>query len=233
MVSPCDWPLSPDECCETVDGINTEIIENAISTASNMMTRLSGYTIGQCSGTIRPLTICGECRGYCCGGADGIRLIGKDARQITQVSRVRLGPDVYPVTDWRFDEETQMLWHVPPGTWPHKDARWDEDGTGEAFSVDVIMGAEPDAWARAVGTLLACELVRSCTNQKCRLPKNATSVSSQGVTVTLSDADVKALLPEVAGWVAVVNPYDAVLPARMFSPDLAHEVRGGGGCCGC
>lgn len=232
MVSPCDWPLEPGECCDNIEAVSDTVVEGAISTASDMLSRLSGYTIGQCAATVRPLTMCGRCRSYCCGGADGIRLFGKDARPVTEVSRVRIGADTVPANQWRFDEDTQMLWHVPPGRWPHRDERWSEDGTGEAFAVDVIMGAEPDAYARAIGTLLACEFIRNCTGKKCRLPKNATQVSSQGVTVTLSDAEIKALLPEVAGWVKIVNPHNAALPARMFSPDLETVYAGGGGCCG-
>lgn len=230
---PCDWPLDVSQCCDDLTGVPDETIDAAVSQASALMTRLSGYTIGQCAETIRPLGQCPKCRDWCCGGADGIRLFAKDAKPITAVSRVRIGPTIIPAGTWRFDEQLQMLWRVPNNTWPKRDNRWEEAGTGEAFAVDVITGAEPDAYARGVGTLLACELLKSCLDRKCRLPKNATTVSAQGITITLSDQDLKTLLPEVAGWTKLVNPYNATLPGRVFSPDLASRYLGsGGGCCG-
>lgn len=226
----CPWPLDVTQCCEDLNEDDQEVIENAIAQASALMTRLSGFTIGQCDLTIRPLETCKRCRGWCCGGTDGIRLMTKDALPIESVSEVRIGATVVDPDTWRFDEEEQMLWRVPPDVWPKKDERWAEDGTGEAFTVDVTVGIEPDAYSRAVGTLLACEIVRSCKGQKCRLPKNATQVVGQGITITLSDQEIKTLLPEVAGWVQIVNPYGAMLPARVMSPDLEPEFRGG--CCG-
>lgn len=231
MAGPCDWPLDITQCCDDMTGVTPELIEAAVSRASSMMSRLSGFTIGQCADSVRPLNVCKECRGWCCGGADGIRLMAKDARTITNVSRVRIGATTLAADTWRFDAPTQMLWRVPPDKWPKKDERWMDPGAGEAFVVDVTTGAEPDAWARSVGTLLACEFINSCLNRKCRLPKNTTQVTGQGITVTMSEQEIVALLPEVAGWVQVVNPHNAVLPARMMSPDLESYYTGGG-CCG-
>lgn len=229
MAGPCDWPLNPSQCCDELPD-DEGLIESAISQASALMARLSGFTIGQCADSVRPLEVCKRCRSWCCGGTDGIRLVSKDGLPISAVSRVRVGPTSLSATTWRFDEEQQMLWRVPPDVWPKKDPRWEDAGTGEAFVVDVVTGIEPDAYSRAVGTLLACEIIKSCTNKKCRLPKNATQVVGQGITITLSDQEIKTLLPEVAGWVQIVNPYNATLPARVFSPDLEPAFRGG--CCG-
>ena len=232
MAGPCDWPLDVTQCCDDLSEVTDEIIESAVSQASALMARLSGYTIGQCNSTVRPLGMCPRCRSWCCGGTDGLRLVTKDALPVSAVSRVRIGATTIPVDKWRFDEEYQMLWAVDPYRWPKKDDRSAADGAGEAFVVDVTTGIEPDAWARAVGTLLACEFLKSCTGQKCRLPKNATQVVGQGVTITLSDQDIKTLLPEVSGWVQVVNPYNAQLPGRIFSSDLEPGHRGAGYCCG-
>lgn len=226
----CPWPLDVTQCCDSIDENDAEVVASAIAQASALMTRLSGYTIGECEQTIRPLEICGRCRSWCCGGTDGIRLAAKDYLPIASVTRVRVGPTGVDPSTWRFDEETQMLWRVPPDVWPRKDERWAEAGTGEAFVVDVVVGTEPDVHSRAVATLLACEIVRSCKGQKCRLPKNATQVVGQGITITLSDQEIKTLLPEVAGWMQIVNPYNATLPARVMSPDLESGFRGG--CCG-
>lgn len=229
---PCDWPLDVTKCCDDLSGVSDATKEAAVAEASVIMARLSGYTIGKCIDTIRPLGQCPKCRNWCCGGADGIRLTAHDARPITGVAEVRIGPVIVPSNSWRFDEQLQMLWRKPGETWPKRDNRWEEDGTGEAFVVDVVTGVEPDAYARGVGTLLACELLKGCLGRKCRLPKNTTTVNAQGITITLSDRDLKTLLPEVGGWAKLVNPYNATLPARVFSPELESAYLGGGGCCG-
>lgn len=229
----CSWPLDVTECCKPVSEDDGEVIERAIAKASTMMTRLSGYRIGQCSAAIRPLAACRECRTSCCGGADGVRLSGPDGRPVTEVTKVRIGPTEIPSTGWRFENKTQTLWRVPPDKWPKQDEVWSQDGSGEAFVVDIIMGAEPDEWAIDVATELACELVKSCKNQPCRIPKNAVNINAQGVNVLLDDQDLKTIIPAVGGWVEAVNPYNAVLPGRLFSADLKkapNKVRGG--CCG-
>ena len=94
MTDPCDWDLDLDDCCSPPE--DDTLFEKAISRASTMMLRLSGYRIGQCASSIRPLSACKECRTHCCGGADGLRLMGPDGRPITAVDKVWLGADEYP-----------------------------------------------------------------------------------------------------------------------------------------
>jgi hypothetical protein len=235
FIESCDWPLcdeSPSEspsdvclaCCTSIAGADPEIVQRAISRASEMMRRLSGYNVGQCVAELRPLTTCSECRSSCCGGSDGIRLEGPNGEPVAEVLEVMVGATVVDESTYRFDVEKQMLWTVPPARWPKRDDRWADCGTEGAFCITALVGNEPDAWALKVARELACELVKSCTpGQKCRIPRNATQVVGQGITVTLSDRDFKVLLPEVGGWVEAVNPYNAVLPAKVFSP----ENRGG------
>jgi hypothetical protein len=156
---------------------------------------------------------------------------------VRDVTDVRLGADSYPNNDWFFDRETQTLWRTPPGAWPVRDERWSAVGTGEAFAVDVVVGTKPDPWALSVAAALTCELYKLCRGGKCRLPKNATSVTAQGVTISLNENEIRYFLPEVAAWVAQVNPHNARLPSRVSSPDTEPSVipsagRSTGGCCG-
>lgn len=221
----CIWPINTDNCCEAPadesPGDPDEIVVRLAGVASSILTRLSGYTIGLCEATVRPLDICKVCRGWCCGGADGIRLSGPMGLPVYDVTAVRLGPVEYPLSDWRYDREKNTLWHTPPGSWPTRDERWSDCGEGDAFCVDIVTGTPPDAWALNVAETLTCELVASCRpGSKCRLPKNATQITAQGVTVQLRDDEISLFLPEVAAWVHAVNPYGARLPARVWSPDL-------------
>lgn len=218
----CTWPLDVTECCPPGDeyGTDPDLLERVILQTSAMMSRLSGYMIGLCTATIRPLDNCAECRHTCCGGVDGIMLSGPNGFWIDQVVQVTFGDDIINPATYRFDRDQQMLWRIPGLSWPTRDTRWIECGDDDAFCVDVLVGSEPDAWALAVANSLACELLKSCTGQKCRIPRNATQVTGQGVTVTLSDQEISTLLPEVSGWVKVVNRYNVSAPARVFSPDI-------------
>jgi hypothetical protein len=232
----CPWPVDAEGCgLAELDAENPVFIAS-LETASSIMTRLSAYTVGLCEAEVRPLHLCRECRSWCCGGADSIRVMGPAATTVWDVTRVRLGATEYEPTSWRFDRESRMLYRVPPDVWPKKDEKWSNAGEGEAFVVDVQIGTPPDAWALDVVARLTKELYLSCTGTKCRLPSNVTTVTSQGITVRLRDNEINTFIPELGAWVAAVNPHGARLPAAVFSPDIAGSHRGAlsasGGCCG-
>jgi hypothetical protein len=233
----CPWPIDVD-ACRIADLEYTEpVLIDAVATASSIMTRLSAYTVGLCESQIRPLNMCRSCRTWCCGGADGIYLVGPYGLGVWDVADVRLGATTYDVSTWHFDRTDRMLYRVPPDVWPTKDEKWSPPGTGEAFVVDAVIGTPPDAWALDVATRLVRELVLSCIGAKCRLPSNVTTVSSQGITVRLRDEEVNTFIPELAAWVHAVNPHGARLPGAVFSPEVARgrlsASFSGGGCCGC
>lgn len=205
---------------------------HAVATASSIMTRLSGYTVGTCEVELRPLHLCPECRSWCCGGADGIYLTGPFGLNVWDVTQVRLGATEYEEDTWRFDRESRTLYRVPPDRWPHRDEKWSAPGAGDAFVVDAQVGTPPDPWALDVAGRLVKELILSCTNGKCRLPSNVTTVTAVGVTVRLRDDEINHFIPELGAWVNAVNPHGARLPGAVFSPDIAPARRNGSGCCG-
>lgn len=232
----CPWPVDAESCGLADLDPESPVFLNAVDTASSIMTRLSAYTIGLCETEIRPLNMCRECRSWCCGGGDSIRLMGTFAMPVWDVTRVRLGAVEYNSATWRFDRDSRMLYRTPPDVWPTKDEKWSNAGEGDAFVVDAEIGTPPDAWALDVVARLVKELYLSCMGAKCRLPSNVTTVTSQGVTVRLRDDEVNTFIPELGAWVHSVNPYNARLPAAVFSPDLDAARRGSlslvGGCCG-
>lgn len=220
----CPWPIDLEACCKQV-GVNPDDPRAVavIAQVSEMMTRWSGFAFGGCA-TVRPLDPCGECRGGSCCSGDCIVL--HDASGVTEV---RVAGEVVAPADYRFDPARGTLCAVPPMTWPVRDPRYAEPGELE---VDVLRGDAPSAWAMAVANELACELLLSCTGGKCRLPRNATSVSSQGVTITIPEDELKYAIPAVTAWVASVNPAGATAPARIFSPEtdrarVTGSARGG------
>ena len=244
----CQWSIDLDDCCEALPSPlepNDPKVMRVIETVSAMMSRWSGYSVGLCSETVRPLNICPECRSFCCGGRDGIRLSSSDGSPVHSVTEVLLDGAPLDESEWRYDREQSTLWRVG-GSWPVRDDRGLELSEPGTFGVEIVTGSEPDGWARWAATQLACEMLSACSGAKCRLPRNATQVSAQGVTIQLSDEEIQFMIPEVAAWVAAVNPHKARVPARIFSPEAgtrrspsAVPMRGprvpfasSGGCCG-
>lgn len=222
----CDtWPVpEAGECasgCTIPADADPDLLEAASIQAGVILRTLSGNRVGTCTDTIRPLSECGVCRGFCrCGSGDRIRVLSSSG-PVVSVTEVTVDGDVVPSTEWRFYPSSQLLYRVPPDVWPNLDTKWADCGDPDTMCVQVVVGSVPDAWALAVHAELTCELLASCTTGKCRIPRNATQVSAQGVTVTLSEIELKQFIPAVAGWVAAVNPAGATQPTKVWSPDTS------------
>ena len=228
----CDtWPVPTEgDCvggCTIPDDVDADLLESASIQAGVILRRLSGNQIGQCVDVLRPLHGCG-CRSTCYCGGDRLRLLSP-AGPVTGIESISEGGVVLAETEYRFFPSSQLLYRLPPAVWPNGDNKTldcDEDG---AFCISALIGYEPDAWALAVHAELTCELIKSCTDGKCRIPRNATQVTGQGVTVTLSANEVKQFIPAVSAWVAAVNPDGAQIPPMVSSPDLNDGSCSGGG----
>jgi hypothetical protein len=223
----CDlWPVPEEGAC--VNGCtipadtDADLLESASVLAGTILRTLSGNRVGTCSDTLRPLSECGVCRGYCsCGSGDRIRVLSSNG-PVVSVTEVTVDGDIIPDTEWRFYPSSQLLYRVPPDVWPTRDTKWADCGDPDTMCVEVTVGSTPDAWALAVHAELTCELIKSCTGVLCRLPSNASSVTGQGVSITLTPEDAKMFIPSVAGWVAAINPAGATQPTKVYSPDVGN-----------
>jgi hypothetical protein len=99
-----------------------------------------------------------------------------------------------------------------------------------AWEVTYLWGLPvPSVLQRAAGEL-ACEWARSCVGAACRLPQRVTSISRQGVNVTLADVD-QLLQNGLTGLTTVdqvihtMNPYRLVSRMKIASPDIAQIRR--------
>lgn len=211
MAVSCPWPIDLTACCDPFDiEPDDPRAEQIVAQVSAMLSRLSGYAFGGCR-TIRPLEPCGSCRdGSCCTG-DCIIL-----HSVSSVTEVRVHGEVVDPALYHFDAARGILCAVPPLMWPNADPRYESVG---ALEVDARVGAEPDAWALAVANELACELLLSCMNKPCRIPNRATQVTSQGVTISFTNDEIRYALPSVWAWIEGVNPARATAPSRVFSPE--------------
>lgn len=224
MVIDCDtWPIpEPGTCVGGCDiPADVDLLASASAQAGVVLRTLSGNRVGTCTDVVRPLSECGTCRGFCtCGSGDRVRLLSWSG-PVTAVTEVKVDGAVIADDNYRFYPSGQILYRVPPEVWPWKDTKWADCGDPETMCVSVVIGHEPDAWALAVHAELTCELVKACNNpSKCRLPKNATQVVGQGVSITLTPDQLKDFIPAVAGWVAAVNPDSAQRPGSVFNPDM-------------
>ena len=186
------------------------MIDSIVAQVSQMMTLWSGYQFGGCR-TDRPLDPCGECRTGCCAQGDAIVI-----HNATKVLEVRVFGEVLSTSEYVYSTARGVIYRAGGQKWPARDVR---SKNPPALEVDVQIGKDPDAWALSAASALACELLLSAGGKKCRLPKNASVVSAQGVTISIPEAELRFLLPEVATWVRAHNPMGAITPARVFSPE--------------
>jgi hypothetical protein len=227
----CDtWPIPEGDCaggCTIPDGTDAELVEAASIQAGLILHTLSGNQIGQCVDNLRPLNGCG-CRSTCYCDGDRLRLYSPSG-PVTGIESIYVDGELLAESEYRFYPSSQLLYRLPPAVWPTGDDKTLDCDEAGAFCVNALVGYEPDAWAVAVHAELTCEILKSCTDQKCRIPKNATQVTGQGVTVTLSATELNQFIPAVAAWVAAVNPDKMRQPATVSSPDLDNSCGGGGG----
>jgi hypothetical protein len=195
-------------------------------------------------GTWRPYILNGIWRNCWCGTGDGC-FSCKAACQVWLEPPVASIVEVYFSGDGAIDPNTYRVddyqWLVrqgPPVTgagatdcWPMmNDYNFPVSGAfapmdNSAWQVTYNWGIPmPAILSRAAGEL-ACEWVKNCLGQPCRLPQRVTSISRQGVTVSLADVDQLLEngltgLTTVDNVIRAFNPYR--LPSRMkvSSPDL-------------
>lgn len=98
-------------------------------------------------------------------------------------------------------------------------------GDPNAFEVTYLRGREaPAILATAVG-IYSCEFAKACVGADCRLPSRVTSISRQGISISM--VDINEILKngltgiwEVDQIIMHVNPYGIKGSARFYSPDL-------------
>lgn len=147
---------------------------------------------------------CG-CAGSCReGGPAMLHLPGP----VQSIVKVTIDGVVLAETEYRL--EGDVLYRLG-GIWPSQDLGRPagEDGT---WTVEYMQGTPPPAGTAKLVGLLAKEFIAACTDGKCRLPRNVTNVSRQGVSFDMFNPnDIydsgKTGLPEVDMWLAAVNPH--------------------------
>jgi hypothetical protein len=123
-----------------------------------------------------------------------------------RVTPVTVAPNLYRLVNAR------ELQRVDGQTW---------DGI---YQVRYLYGARPPPGALRAASILAGEFALATAGLTCRLPKRVSSITRQGVSMTVLDSlDLfdkgRTGVPEVDSWLGSVNPTRA-RPSRVWSPDI-------------
>lgn len=220
------------------DTYSDEALEQVIDAASDVLFQRAGRRWpGLCSDTVYPST-CAGCGGVplpyggsvslatvrgalgggsllsaCCGD-QRLDLGSYPVRSVTQVliDGVELDPAAYEVRDWEF------LYRVDGGRWPCVSCP-----TSERLEVSFEFGEAPPWSGRGATVALARELARSCAEQECGLDRRVTTLSREGVTMTLPGLvdtlrDGRTGIPEVDLFLWSHNPNGLIRRGRIIDP---------------
>jgi len=146
---------------------------------------------------------------------------------VYSITSVQVGGESLNVTGGDiFVLDQQWLIRVDTSAcWPQCGDQNLAPGDPEAFEVTYLRGLPvPTALANAYAAL-ACEYAKACLGLPCRLPSRVSSISRQGVTISM--VDVNELLRngltglwEVDQVIAALNPNGLKGRTRFWSPDV-------------
>jgi hypothetical protein len=227
-----DWITSSDLTCD-LTGVMPNVVQTAIDAAVQWLDDVTcGQYGGVCTTEIRPVIECGH-RNICgCGSRweklDLLEWVSGPIVEITDVTvnGATVTDDYWTLVNHRWltaldpDDSTP----TPLLPWPYQNMR---RLTGEGvWSVTVEHGQNPPAPLRMAAAELACQLLQRMLGRDCDLPDNATSVSRQGVTVSLqARTEGKIGLPTVD---AVIETYGCIGKRGRASRLVDPNRRGAG-----
>ncbi|HSJ75009.1 MAG TPA: hypothetical protein VK899_02320 [Gemmatimonadales bacterium] len=256
---PCNWDVSGSICCDEWDTYTDELQEAAANYGALVVWAATGRRFGLCEKTVRPcgrtqstmLNAAGyywsegtwqpyvfnglwrNCAGCgagfgCCTCEPTCQVWLPGPIYSIPATGITVGADIIPVDAWRVDNG-QWLVRTDGDCWPQCQD-FDTDAGDTFFQVTYFKGIPvPSVLAQAAGEL-ACEWAKSCLGAPCRLPQRVTSLSRQGVSVSLPD--VSQLLehgltgvPTVDQLIRSFNPYGLTSAMGIASPDWPPSTR--------
>ena len=153
-----------------------------------------------------------------CGAPSKIRLRNSPALAIEYVEYrgTRLLPSQYELVNRKILRPTNNQY-------------WDLC-SGDGLKVRYRFGQPPPVAGRRAAKMLADQFVKAWAGEPCKLPQRLTSISRQGVTMTVLDTQDfldqgKTGLYEVDLFLRATNPTKSLRRSRVFSPDLPKAAR--------
>jgi hypothetical protein len=252
--SPCTWPDLTQLCCSDWNTFDPAIQSQATEYAKTILWAATGRQFGLCSLTVRPCgrqcancpagyawdgyggwvpyVFAGQWRNCWCGTGPGCNNCDPQCLvylpgPVNSVTQVKLGGVSLPASGSAYFVLDQQ-WLVRVDTtacWPTCGTQDLAPGDVNAFEVTYLRGRSvPTVLAQAMASL-ACEFAKACVGSPCRLPSRVTSISRQGVTISM--VDVETILKngltglwEVDQVIMSLNPTGMKGRTRFYSPDL-------------
>lgn len=166
------------------------------------------------------LTCGGGCGGSCSCTSLSEALLPSPVASIVQV---KLNGVVLAASGYRVDDFRKLV-RLGGFTWPTCQDLTLADTQPNTWSVTLQVGqAVPAIGALAVGEL-ACEIMKSCLGEVCAIPRNATNVTRQGITIDFPSIyellDRKLLGLYAADlFVSTYNPHGLAAPPQVYDVD--------------
>lgn len=251
---PCAWPIDTG-CCPDWDTYTPEVQASATAWATEILWSLTGRRFGLCETTIRPCgstcshggwmtwpvswdgsgTGYGILNPYNFGGT-WFNCVCPGACSCKARCEVRLQDPVHSVTEvivdgltidpsaYRVDNQS-ILVRTDGECWPKcQDLNLSDTSDVGTFFVTYQRGVPVPIAGQIAAGILACDFAKSCTSG-CKLPGNLSTLSRQGVEITMSDP-TDALgngltgVSQVDQWIQSVNPRRLTNRPRVRSLDI-------------
>lgn len=237
----CAWPLDATLLPADWEATDLAVRDRAVAMATLALRRLTGYRVGGCPITVRPVPQSGRCWAY-------------DRYPITDAvpasayvwgrtppkdpTLLRLPPPIGSVQEVMEDGVvlTSDQYRIEGGTTLRRlDGVWlqtqnvalsaNEVGT---LQVTYTQGYPVDAMGSAAVTLLAVEFTRALTSsKKCALPSGVQNIIRQGVSMEVTAGlfpDSRTGIRLVDGFIETWNPGNLRQAPRVYSPDIPRPV---------
>jgi len=223
---PVRWPCS-------IDTEDEDKVAAARDAAQSILWSLSGRRFGLCSTTESYRANCSSACGMPYKTADGywhnsmadahtcchVLLAQKPVRAVLEL---KVENQVQPSDT--FALERDYLWRK------HACFPCVDDCDDPVIEVTYAYGLDVPVLGELAMGEVACEILAGLSGADCRLPSNAISVSRQGVSVDLGDAQVlfdqgRIGLPMADAFLRAVNPGRLMSQSQVFSPDMVRRSR--------
>lgn len=177
---------------------------------------------GYCTITIRPCAYCTCHNRHRCSCGRYVYIDLQDRYPVISIDEVLIDGVVVDPATYRVDDYHRLV-RIGGECWPRCNDLSENTPAPNTFSVTYTAGRRPPIELQMAAAELACELKRACNGLDCRLPRNVTHVSRQGVSMDISAVE-DAVSGSVSGLASVdiaVRRYDcARAKGRVWHPSL-------------
>lgn len=250
-VGPCDGWDPDTSCCPDWDTYTPELQQSAIDYATFVLWAATGRRFGLCTKTVRPCTgttcnqagiygfywsegawlpyiLNGLWRNYTCGCVCSATCQVYLPGPVNSIISVTVDGETVDPASYRVDNAQWLVRthnESIEDCWPSMQDFNMDPPAADTFVVSYLRGlAVPPVLQKAAGEL-ACEWAKSCLGLPCRLPSRVTSISRQGISVSLVNVD-ELLRNGLTGLESVdqiihsVNPFGLASSMKIASPDI-------------